>query len=491
MLASERLIRAEPELAHKPFALVLREANRLYVSALSGAADNLGLVPGMSLSDLQAAFPDILYLEADPLGDAKCLQFLLRWASRFTPRLVRGSACDLFLDIAGASHLFGDEPALLKTIQDRLTKLGFTARVGLADTKAAAWGFAHYGPDRSNIGKENLRKAAGELPVEALQMGFGPTILCRQLGLKTIHALLALPRATLASRIGLDGIKRIDQFLGRAVEVTKFARHQQRLVEEMQFPDPIGHSVGVEMALETLLTRLCARLLSTHKGIRKVHLTLERVDHAALSFSIQTIRPTCYIPALKRLFARHLEQMDVGFGIERMVLHARHTAPLSGQQMGLGNRQVDEQKDALNGLIDTLSNMFGYERVQYFSPADSHIPERAFSREYALYSSHRQSWTVPLRKRPLRLFRKPVAVWLDKNSGMDVPESIIWQNQKCRLTPLTGPERIEPDWWRDDPQWHSGTRDYWWVQTDTGALLWLYRVADPARIQWFVHGLGS
>lgn len=490
-LESERVIRRNPDLSNRPFALVMHEANRMFVSALSRSAGNMGFAPGMSLVDVRAAAPDMLYYDADPMQDGNCLRGLLRWASRFTPKVARGDGQNLYLDITGASHLFDGEGALLERIQSQLQAFGFTARLGLADSKAAAWGFAHYGKNQSNIFAATLHDAANDLPVEALQMAHTSTAFCRRLGLKTIGALRALPRATLANRIGLEGMKRIDQFFGEEAEVTKFAQHKERLVEEQQFPDPLATSAGVEAALEGLLEKLCQRLAPMQQGFRKAHLLLERVDHDTIGFSIQLVRPSVNLPMLKRLFSHHFEQLDVGFGIDRMILKAEQTAPISSRQMGLDDGVEQGNGERLDGLINRLSNMFGYQYVQRFSPADSHIPERAFSREFALYSSQPQSWIAILAKRPLRLLRKPVSVLFGDDLGTNVPKTVFWHDAECHLTSLSGPERIEPDWWRDDPHWRSGTRDYWWVKTHFGALLWLYRVSDGQKTQWFVHGLGS
>lgn len=485
------MIRRNPDLSNRPFALIMHEANRMFVSALSRSAGNMGFAPGMSLVDVRAAAPDMLYYDADPMQDAKCLRGLLRWASRFTPKVARGDGQNLYLDIAGASHLFGGEGALLERIQSQLQAFGFTVRLGLADSKAAAWGFAHYGKNQSNITADTLRDAAKDLPVEALQLAHTSTAFCRRLGIKTIGALRILPRATLANRIGLEGMKRIGQFFSEEAEVTKFARHKERLVEEQQFPDPLATSAGVEMALEALLEKLCQRLASMQQGFRKAHLQLERVDHDTIDFSIQLVRPSINLSMLKRLFSHNFEQLDVGFGIDRMILKAEQTAPMSSRQLGLDDGAEQGNSERLDGLINRLSNMFGYQYVQRFSPADSHIPERAFSHEFALYPSQPQGWAILLTKRPLRLLKKPVSVLLDDDIGTNMPETVFWQDEKCHLTPLTGPERIEPDWWRDDPDWRNGTRDYWWVKTDFGALLWLYRVSDGQKNQWFVHGLGS
>ena len=50
----------------------------------------------------------------------------------------------------------------------------------------------------------------------------------------------------------------------------------------------------------------------------------------------------------------------------------------------------------------------------------------------------------------------------------------------------TGPERIAPEWWLDDPNWRSGLRDYWRVETLQGRRLWLFHT--PQEPGWFVQG---
>jgi len=53
-----------------------------------------------------------------------------------------------------------------------------------------------------------------------------------------------------------------------------------------------------------------------------------------------------------------------------------------------------------------------------------------------------------------------------------------------------GPERIAPEWWWDDPNWRSGVRDYWRVQTAEGRRLWLFHAkGGEMRGGWFAHGM--
>jgi protein ImuB len=78
------------------------------------------------------------------------------------------------------------------------------------------------------------------------------------------------------------------------------------------------------------------------------------------------------------------------------------------------------------------------------------------------------------------------------NAGL--PAAIEWRGRQLPVTPLAGPERIEPEWWHDDPAWRTGTRDYWWMRTACGQHLWLFRAEGGscrALSRWFLHGLGG
>jgi protein ImuB len=65
-----------------------------------------------------------------------------------------------------------------------------------------------------------------------------------------------------------------------------------------------------------------------------------------------------------------------------------------------------------------------------------------------------------------------------------------------RFTTLraTGPERIAPEWWFDDPTWRSGLRDYWQIETQEGPRLWLFMTPQtqgwngPQDANWYVQG---
>ena len=71
------------------------------------------------------------------------------WATRYTPTASPWSedngADGFFLDIEGASHLFGGEEKLIADLAARLEKnFGLPARIAVADTAGAAWALSRF-----------------------------------------------------------------------------------------------------------------------------------------------------------------------------------------------------------------------------------------------------------------------------------------------------------------------------------------------------------
>jgi protein ImuB len=62
------------------------------------------------------------------------------------------------------------------------------------------------------------------------------------------------------------------------------------------------------------------------------------------------------------------------------------------------------------------------------------------------------------------------------------PVRFEWKNASHVVARWWGPERIETGWWRG----RDVRRDYYLVETTTGAQFWLFRAREQQT--WFVHG---
>ena len=67
----------------------------------------------MALAQAQALVPDLHVVDATPDEDEASLRELARWAIGYSPVVAPDPPDGLWIDIAGASHLFGSEEELL------------------------------------------------------------------------------------------------------------------------------------------------------------------------------------------------------------------------------------------------------------------------------------------------------------------------------------------------------------------------------------------
>ena len=520
-LAAERVVRAAPELAGRPLAVVADRRGALVLAGLSAAAEAAGLGRGMALGDARAILPDLVTRPADPAGLARSLAALRRWAGRFSPWVAEEPGEALVLDVTGCARLFGGEPGLVAQVAAEAGQLGLSLRLGLADTLGAAWAVARHGgaetlplhagdaidqearATRSRAGKRAWGRVPppaaagggivppgatlagiGPLPVAALRLAPEAVERLQALGLGRIDALAALPRAAVGRRFGPEVGRRLDQALGRLPEPVSPAPPEPVLALRLTLPEPIGRTEDVLAGIDRLLAPLAARLVAAGKEARRVRLTLTRTDGTAVVREVGLARPTVEAAAIRPLLAIRLDGLDAGFGIERLRIEAPEVEPVARQQ-GLA---AEPGGDALADLIGRIGARLGLEAVLRLHPAESHLPEKATVEVPAAFTAPAGAWPWPGAPRPILLLDPPEP--LGPAAGTAPPAGFVWRRRPHRGAAVYGPERITPEWWLDHPAWRSGPRDYWRVETEAGTRLWLYE-ARGAEVPggWFAHGL--
>jgi len=473
-LASDRVLRAHP--IEGPFALILKQANANRIYCLNREAERQGLHAGMPHSDARAFCPDLQSRPADPIGDRQFLHVLRRWATRYCPWVGLEDAEGLVLDITGSAHLFGGEAMMLTDMRQRLTRAGFAARIGIGDTRGAAWALAHHGEGQALAG--DPLAALASLPVAALRLEEKTITALQRLGLRSIGDLEGAARAPLTRRFGRELLHRLDQALGRQPEqITPLAEPPHYGVR-MTLPDPIGLFDDVMAGTARLLDQLCAKLKARETGARILCLTLRRVDQEAQSVELRLARPLRDARRILPLFERGVGAVEAGYGIDQMRLEATQVEDLPVQQV---SHVSTGRKGQLEDLISRIGTRVGLDNIQRFLPADSHIPERSFLIAPAAYSEPEGPW-VAMRPRPLCLFSPTPIAGHDPHP----PKHFRWRRMSLTTARATGPERIAPEWWLVDDSWRSGVRDYWCVETRQGRRLWLF--FTPQNPGWFVQG---
>lgn len=429
----------------------------------------------MTLSEAHASCPGLSVRPADPAGDVRQQEVLRRWAMRYCPWVGLDGDDGLVLDISGSAHLSGGEAALLADIAGRMQHAGFGVRLGLADTRGAAWALSHFAPGIIPPGA--ARDELAPLPVAALRIPADIDTALQRLGLRRIGDVLDAARAPLARRFGTGLLDRLDQALDIAPEPIVPRSAPPHYAVRLTLPEPIGLVSDVMAGLDRLLSRLCDKLAAQEMGARSLRLGLRRVDGGWTGVALRLAAPMRDPARIAPLFLRDVEGLDAGFGIDQLRLQAIQVEPMLAAQIGSGA----EAGMRLDTLITRIGTRVGLDNVLRFQPVDSHLPERAFALVPAADSAPCMSW--PRRPaRPLRIFPpEPI-----RATGSEPPQAFRWRRMAFTTARSTGPERIAPEWWAEDAEWRSGLRDYWRVETLQGRRLWLFHT--PQAPGWFVQG---
>jgi protein ImuB len=489
----------------------------LRIVAVNGAAAAAGIRPGQRLADARALVPSLEVQERDAAGDAARLTRLAEWATRYTPWTraeevpAAHEGCGLLLDISGCAHLFGGEEALLEDLLGRMAWLGHDARAAVADTVGAAWAVARCSQERMRIVKAGAAQAAvAPLPLMSLRISQEMSDDLGRLGLVTIGDLVARPRAPLVARFGALLGQRLDQALGVRGEPVAPDAVRVPARARLLFADPLIALDGIVAAITLAARDLSTELVRRQQGARRLRLQLYRVDGERFSFDAGASSALQDADRVAALFAEKLvpagglsgADIDVGYGIEGVVLEARAVDAVAERQTDLTEEHADGS--SLEELIDRLSNRLGANRVIQLTARASHLPERAQVSVPAVSARDvagdvaAEDGVPPLVMygdaplRPIRMLMPPEPVEVVAEVPEGPPRQFRWRRMLHAVAKAEGPERLAPEWWQAADR-SSVTRDYYRVEDEAGRRFWIYRDGlyerETASPRWFMHGV--
>ena len=527
--------------AGAPFALIDKAgAHGLTLSALNEPARAAGLYRGQAHADACAILPALISAPAEPERDLAMLRRLALWAERFSPSVTVDARVPgyegLLLDMTGGAHLFGGEAALLAEIRTRLAAADIPARVAMADTPAAAWALARFTATPDAIAPAGrTREALAGLPVEGLRLEPQALTLLKRFGLKRIGDLYNLPRAGLDRRFrgeaGQRVVERLDQALGVLNEAMTPERPPPLYRLWTPFAEPVIDIPGVEFHLPRLARGLADQLTRAGQGARRLSLTGFRVDGRVTRIEAGLSAPSAAPEHMLRLLKeKGLEALDLGFGIDALMLSAdlaeavgakqgdiksaaagkRRNEPLPPCGEGVGDGGADaalwgftrpdnpnrqrlaptpkptppgggEWRPAPSSgeaadLIDRLQAKLGDSAVLRPQTRESWIPER--SETWVPATPEAADLDIAKdRPRPILLLERPEQIQTLAGVPDSAPAHFTWRRVVRRVIKAEGPERLSAEWWRADPNAArpARTRDYYRVEDDKGRRYWLFR----------------
>jgi protein ImuB len=498
--------------AQPPLVTTHKNGSRVELAAVCSIARAAGLRPGMALTMARAQVPEIEVRPADAPGDAADLRRLAEILTRRWSPVV--AVCDsqgLFIDLTGVAHLHGGEERFGQRLVRLLARRGVTARLAIADTAGAAWALARHGDDAAVqiIRSGEHVRALAPLPPAALRLDSSALELLTRLGVTSIGELLTMPRAPLVRRFGQAIVTRLDQASGYTPEPLVPVISAEGISVSQAFAEPIATAEVIEHWLRQLTYGLAEALGKAGQGARSIELVAARVDGVPQRLRIGLARPNRDPAHLLRLMLRRIEDIEPGYGIDRLALHVRRAEPLAPQPFG--TVLVEQPVPDLATLVDAIINRIGPERLWRVAPVESDVPERCWRYVAPLEAAQegRSAWKRddvrqldkrapdhpwhPRWPRPVRLLPRPERVdHVLAELPDQPPKRFTWRGQSYRVVRAEGPERICGEWWRR-PAERQAVRDYFWVEDESGQRFWLYRRGDGVRdgtgdLTWYLHG---
>jgi len=542
-LAIERWAKHADSPPDAPVVLTVEGTHGPIIHAVTKAAADRGARAGARLTDARALDPALVAVPADPEGDAALVERLAKWAGRWSPLVEVDGVDALRLDVCGVAHLFGGEDGLVEDVRRRFAALGLTVRVAIAPSAAAAWALARFGPSPlagegdsaklsgvrgikpnpqrrapspqplSRKGERGLFEQLAPLPVAALHLDADTNRTLERLGLKTVGALMELPRLALVRRFrGAENVvDALDRLTGRKPEPLTAAPTDPPPRALIRLEEPATHPEAASQALERLIPGLVGQLQERHLGARRLSLHGFRVDGSVAAASVATTIASRDPKHLQRLLADKAAALNPEFGFDAFELTADWTENLGAAQDSLVEEPSGERE--LARLVDRLTVKLGPKRVRRPQRHESHLPERAsgwvgavsspaFAEEVARAARRRGPSTAfggppPLgiegRKfRPQRLLDRPEAIDVIYATPEGMPRRFVWRRAVHDIARVEGPERIAPEWWCQPSS--ARLRDYYRVEDAEGRRYWIYReglIGDGrgGLPSWFIHGL--
>jgi protein ImuB len=486
-LPLQLLERAHPRWRGHPVAVVAEDRPDAPLTHVDRRAWRAGLRAGLRYGAARGLVPALRagVVSAESLTAA--VDELASSLQTFSPRVEPDERRPgvYYVDPAGLRRIYGGWRRWAEAVRAYLLGRGFRCTV------VVGWGrFSTLAIARARTGSLVMRSRAQAAAVASEtsldRLGLPPRLRDELgvLGLTSLGDLSDLPAGELVLRFGQHAAELAGGVTGP--EPPMHARgfcDPARATVEIEPPDADHPRLlfAAKGALDPLVERITGR--SEVVSALRVELQLEpRGGTAARHVErVEPARPTRDALLLLDLVRLRLADLRLAAPVERITLETE-TTRADGDQLALfqlGVRDIDKGARALA----RVRAAFGDDSVTRARLREAHLPEASF--EWQPVTSPTRPAPVPAGDRrpfvePPPLIRRvltrprplPSASRDDPAAGPDLGPSVR----------LFGPYRVSGGWWVRDVE-----RDYYYAQTGTGELLWLYY--DRPRRRWFEHGV--
>ena len=367
-----------PELRGRPIAV-----GGGVVLAASYEARRFGVRSAMPLREARRRCPALIVVEGSFSDYVECSDRVFAICERFTPLVEQISIDEAFLDVSGATRLFGSPSDIAAAIRSTVrTEVGLPISAGVASTKFLAKIASRVAKPDGLVAVDPETEVAflHALPVE-LMWGVGDVTAAalKELAITSIGDLAVADAAALRARMG-RGVASKLQALAWNRDVRRVETHRR------------AGSVGAQRAfggserdpevhrtiLRGLADRVGGRMRRTKRAGRTVTVRVRFDDQASVTRSTTLRAPIATTEALHQV-AVHLAGLAMaeasagrgagllGISVSNLVKapHVQLELPLAMGSGATRSGSVESlDRDRLDAAIDALRDRFGKDAVR-------------------------------------------------------------------------------------------------------------------------------
>lgn len=486
-------LRARPERAGRPLVIVSEPGPRATVLAAAPAAARAGVRAGEPLAHARARCAALCVQVASPALERAARAALLDAALSVSPRAAlappraagpRAGEAVVHVDASGSGRVFASEAALAGALGARAAALGVPAAAAVAGSRLVAELAARDAARRDGAGATRLLAPGADaaflapLPVDLLDLDDALAGALTRFGIRHVGALLALPAAALATRLGPPAAALVAALRGGGDPPIPAPR-ETRLEEAVDLDAPVERLEPLAFVLRGLLSRLLARLAARHLACVELELTLRlgrARDVRRLRLAAPASEPR---PWLRRLQAA-LELDPPAAAIEGCAL-AAEGVPARRDQLDLF-RPAGPAPAALDELLAELEALCGPERIGAPRVPDDPRPGAWGLGPFTPPPGAGGDAGAAASALAVRALRPPLPAEVRVRAGR--PAWVRSALARGDVVHCAGPWRASGGWWSAERRFAFDSFD---VATSDGLLVRLRY--DPARRVWEIDAL--
>jgi protein ImuB len=494
------IVRANPELRDRPFALTRAPADRRStngtgmprgagyaphseLSHVSSQAQAIGVRPGMTVAQARALIPDLAILNPSPAAERAASDALLDVAESISPVAEEGAPGCVWLDLTGSSRFYRPSNAAQKNSQDlngtstvhdthdtvatveesiaaelvrRARRVGLEAAVGLAAGKEIACLAARCGGARVvEAGRE--REFLDWVPLDLLDLGVNARgddleLVLKRLGIRRLGELARLDARAVGSRLGSRGAELMR--LARGEDSARIAMRPRAevFVESLELEYGLETLEPLAFVMRAMLAQLTERLQMRGLVAGDITLALGLADRRRDDRRVAVAAPTLEVRALLTLVTLNLEAAPPPAAVEtiRLTIEPRAARPAQSDMF----LPPAPAPDRLEAAIARIAALCGPDRVGRIAPADSYRPEAIRLGRFAPPPPAPAQSAAPARTAPathnvaqivMRTMRPALEV--EVMCSRETPEFVRGANVCARVVSAAGPWRRQGEWW--------------------------------------------